>query len=69
MHLAQNSRPGIVYTLHQCARFTHTPRNYHTIGVKRMLRYLQGTNTKGLILNPLSKLQVDCYDDADFAGL
>ena len=37
--------------------------------IKRILRYLQGAKDKGLILNPSETLQVDCYVDADFAGL
>ena len=69
MYLAQNSRPDIAYAVHQCARFTHAPRKSHVVGIKKILRYLQGTKDKGLILNPSNKLQVDCYVDADFAGL
>ena len=69
MYLAQNSRPDIAYAVHQCARFTHAPRKSHVVGIKRILRYLQGTKNKGLILNPSETLQVDCYVDAVFAGL
>ena len=32
-------------------------------------RYLQGTKYNGLVFNPSKKLVVDCYADADFAGL
>ena len=31
--------------------------------------YLQGTMDNGLFFNPSKKLVVDCYADADFAGL
>ena len=31
--------------------------------------YLQGTKENGLVFNPSKKLVVDCYADADFAGL
>ena len=37
--------------------------------MKRICRYLQGTNDNGLVFNPSKKLVVDCYADADFAGL
>ena len=37
--------------------------------MKRICRYLQGTKDNGLLFNPSNKLVVDCYDDADFAGL
>ena len=69
IYLAGSTRPDISYAVHQCARFTHAPRKSHVVGIKRILRYLQGTKDKGLILNPSETLQVDCYVDADFAGL
>ena len=68
MYLSTNSRPDIAYAVHQCARFTHSPRNSHAAGVKRILRYLQGTKDQGMFLTPSNTLNVDCYVDADFAG-
>lgn len=32
-------------------------------------KYLKGTMDKGLILNPINKIQVDCFPDNNFAGL
>ena len=70
MFLAQNTRPDIAYAVHQCARFSHSPKSSHAIAVKRILpRYLNGTKTGGVTLKPSKSLQVDCYVDADFAGL
>ena len=37
--------------------------------MKRISRYLQGTNYNGLVFNPSKKLVVDCYADVDFSGL
>ena len=37
--------------------------------MKRICRYLQGTNNNGMVFNPSKKLVVVCYADADFAGL
>ena len=37
--------------------------------MKRICRYLQGTNAKGLVFNPSKKLVVDYYADANFVGL
>ena len=68
LYLASNSRPDISYAVHQCARFTHNPRQSHATGIKTILRYLQGTKTQGLIVKPSKDLSVDCYCDADFAG-
>jgi hypothetical protein len=69
MFLANNTRPDIAYATHQCARFTHCPKASHSLAVKRIIRYLKGTSEKGIIMQPKLKLSVDCYVDADFAGL
>jgi hypothetical protein len=69
MFLATNSRPDIAYAVNQCARFTHCPKASHAKAVKRIIRYLKGTRDKGMSLKPNGQLQVDCYVDADFAGL
>ena len=69
MYLATNSRPDIAYSVHQCARFTHYPKASHAQGVKRILRYLKGTASKGMTMHPTDKYTVNCFVDADFAGL
>jgi hypothetical protein len=69
LYLASNSRPDISFAVHQCARFTHNPRQSHEQALLRICRYLKGTKTQGLILKPTDTLSVDCYADADFAGL
>ena len=69
MYLANNTRPDIAFSVHQCARFTHSPKQSHSKAVKRILRYLHGTQTKGMSFSPSSTFKVDCYVDADFGGL
>ena len=69
MYLANNTRPDIAYATHQVARFTHNPKNSHALAVKKIVRYLQGTKDKGMIIQPTTNFTVDCYVDADFAGL
>lgn len=68
-YLANNTRPDISYATHQCARFTHNPKKSHGIAVKHIIRYLAGTKDKGIIMTPSKSFSVDCYVDADFAGL
>jgi len=68
-YLANNSRPDIQFAVHQCARYTHSPRKSHSAAVKRIVRYLIGTRTKGLILSPTKEITLDMYADADFAGM
>jgi hypothetical protein len=69
LYLSNNSRPDIAFAVHQCARFSHAPRQIHAAAVKSIGRYLIRTRDKGLIMSPTGDLRVDCYVDADFAGL
>ena len=69
LYLASNSRPDISFAVHQCARFTHNPKVSHEKAIIRICRYLKGTQEEGLIYEPSSEMTVDCYVDADFAGL
>ena len=65
-----HTRPEIQYAVHQVARFCHSPRDSHARAVYRIIRYLKGTPTQGLQFVPDSdSLRLDCYVDADFAGL
>ena len=34
MYLCNNTRPDIQFATHQCARFSHTPKASHKIGMK-----------------------------------
>jgi len=70
LYLAVSTRPDISYAVHQYARFSHSPKQSHEIGVNHIARYLKGTQTKGTIMTPDSEnMRIDIYADADFAGL
>ena len=69
MYLCNNSRPDLTFAVNQCARHSHRPTNLHAEYLKRLGRYLLGTRDKGLEFTPSKSLQIDCYVDADFAGL
>jgi hypothetical protein len=69
MYLSSNAHPEIQFSVHQCARFTHCPRASHKEAVKHIFRYLQGLQENGLTYQPSNNLQLDCYVDAEFAGL
>ena len=69
LYLSSNSRPDIQFAVHQCARFTHSPKQSHALAIKRIARYLIGTKDKGLTFLPNPNIKLDCYVDADFAGL
>jgi hypothetical protein len=67
--LTSSSRPELAFSSHQCARFSQNPKRIHEIAVRKIGRYLQGTRYKGYFLNPNNTNNLDCYVDADFAGL
>ena len=69
LYLASSTIPDISFAVHQCAQFTHNTKASHNTAVKRICRYLQGTKENSLVFNQSKKLVVDCYADADFAGL
>jgi hypothetical protein len=60
-----HSHPDISFATHQCARYTHFPKQSHEDALQWIGRYLKGTLGKGLIFNPSESLQIDCYPDAD----
>ena len=71
MYLAGNAYPEIQFAVHQCARFTHCPRQSHSQAIKRIAHYLKGIldNKQGLTFTKTDYLDLNCYVDADFAGL
>ena len=66
--LEKSTRPDISVSVHQCARLTEHPKRSHAEAVKRIGRYLLGSRDKGLVINPKTPWQFDCWVDADFAG-
>ncbi|CAJ1961247.1 unnamed protein product [Cylindrotheca closterium] len=69
LYLSGHSRPDICFAVSQVARFIHGNRRSHEVAIERIGQYLKGTMDKGLILTPREDFDIDCYVDADFAGL
>ena len=69
IYLATNTRLDIALAVSQVARFNHNPKQSHATAVKMILRYLKGTQDKGMIINPSDSLDLDLYVDGDYAGL
>jgi len=68
-YISYNTRPDITFAVNQVSRFCNNPKRSHERAVKRILRYLRGTRTNGIIIQPTSPQLLDCYVDADFSGL
>jgi hypothetical protein len=69
LYVSSNTRCEITLANHQCARFSIDPRSPHGVALRRIGRYLLGSRDKGMIIKPTKDLTLDCYADADFAGL
>jgi hypothetical protein len=65
--LEKSTRPDIAYAVHQCARFSANPRKSHANAVKQIVRYLIGTQDKGIILKPTGN-EFEVYCDSNFVG-
>jgi hypothetical protein len=66
-YLEKATRPDIAYAVHQCARFSESPKEDHTKAVKLVGRYLLGTRYRGIEMTPTDK-SFEVYADADFSG-
>jgi hypothetical protein len=69
LYLSTNTRPDIAFTVSQVERLGYSPKQFHASAVKQIICYLSHNWDKGTIVKPTNTLQLDCYVDADFAGL
>jgi hypothetical protein len=69
LYLSTKTRPDIAFAVSQVARFCHCPKKSHASAVKTLVRYLHRTSEMGMIVQPKGNLDLDCYVNADFAGL
>lgn len=69
LYLSTRTRPDIAFAVSNVARFCSDPTKQHWTAVKRILRYLNGTQTLGLLYSKNST-EKECvgYSDADWAG-
>ena len=44
------------------------PRHLHLVAVRRIIRYLLGTSTRGLFFPSGSPIRVNAFSDSDWAG-
>ncbi|XP_017431953.2 uncharacterized mitochondrial protein AtMg00810-like [Vigna angularis] len=66
-----NTRPDLSYSVGVISRYMECPRVSHLIAVKRILRYLKGTHSYGILLRKGEageEVQITSYSDADWCG-
>ena len=62
------TRPDISFAVQQVSQFMHTPRHLHLVVVRRIIKYLRGTPSRGFFFPTGSPLCLVAYSDADWAG-
>ena len=67
-YLAQTTRPKIVHTTHQLAKYSSDPREPHREAVLYLICYLKKTQDLGTRFNPDQDKGFKCYCNADFSG-
>ena len=67
-YLQGTTRPDISMAVHQCARFSVSPKLSNERAIKRIERHLLGTKDCGIVFRLDDAYGLECYVDADFAG-
>lgn len=62
------TRPDLTYAVNKVSQFMHSPLEDHWQAVKRILRYIQGTQDMGLLLQKCSFPKLTALCDADWAS-
>lgn len=69
LYLSTKTRPDIAFAVGNVARFCSEPTKVHFSAVKRIMRYLKGTQDLGLLYHKHSTaLSCVGYSDADWGG-
>ncbi|KXJ78520.1 hypothetical protein RP20_CCG004375 [Aedes albopictus] len=66
--LAQCTRPDIAYAVNAVSSFCGNPGEAHWTAAKRILRYLQGTKSLGLVFRKESDAAFEGFSDADWGN-
>eukprot|EP00963_Diacronema_lutheri_P009792 scaffold916_cov343-Pavlova_lutheri.AAC.1 len=66
MYLAVCTRPDIAFVTNCLARFVVAPTNTHVTIAKRVLKYLSGSKSHGLLLGSHNQILLEGYCDANY---
>ena len=68
LHYVVHTRPDIALAVGIVARFLVKPKENHMMAIKRILRYLKGTEDYGLWYKLGGKLDLKVFIDVDWVG-
>ena len=67
LYLSVRTRPDIAVAVSILSRHSSAPRRSHWEAVKRVMRYLKASSTKGLVFRKTESAQLSIYCDSDWA--
>ncbi|XP_042460477.1 uncharacterized mitochondrial protein AtMg00810-like [Zingiber officinale] len=62
------TRPDIAFSVQQVSQFLQTPIHFHLAAVRRIIRYLHDTSSRGLFFSTGSPIRLVAYSDVDWVG-
>ncbi|XP_004301569.1 PREDICTED: uncharacterized mitochondrial protein AtMg00810-like [Fragaria vesca subsp. vesca] len=62
------TRLDLTHVVSLVSRFVHSPTTHHLSIVKRILRYLKGTVSRGIVMRNNDDFKMEGYSDSDWAG-
>lgn len=68
LYLAQATRPDISFAVNDVSRFNHKHGTPHWTAVKRIFRYLKGTENYALNFRKTGNAYITAYSDSDFGS-
>lgn len=63
-----HTRPNIAYAVGVVSQFMHNPQKQHMDAVIRIMRYLKGSSSRGVLFKNNGHLGIEVFTDADWAG-
>lgn len=68
IYLVSGSRPDISFAVSKLSQFLEKPLQLHWTAVKRVMRYLSGTRTEGIMYDGARGIEIEGFSDSDYAG-
>lgn len=68
LYISQGTRPDISYAVNNLSQYNKNPSRHHYNAAKRILRYLRGTLTLGLLFKNNVNEEIVGYCDSDWAS-
>lgn len=62
------TRPNFVYSVQTLSQFMHEPQRPHWDAAMRVLRYIKGTPSQGLLFSSTDNLTLKAFCDSDWGG-